>query len=92
MRGLPLLVAARGFVIGPKVPIRRDPEKLLVNGLEEPGEIMIFGLKDGYESTEVARITTNGTFKLFPDDYYRCTELWAELRSESLEGVYVWVE
>lgn len=91
MSGLPLLIAARGFVPGPKVPVRPGTIGVEVLGLVAPGYVLLYGLKAGYESVELGRIEQDGKFNLYPDDHSGCEEMWAELHCEVTEGVYVWV-
>ena len=92
MRGMPLLMASRSAMQGPKVPTFTHPEMLLVHGLEGDDYVTVIGVTEHGHVKLVSRVDVNGSHRLYPDDYIGCVEFYAVREGNISKALYVWIE
>lgn len=88
MRGLPLLLSCERPILGPLVPVLRRSHKLIVQGMGQGDQVLVFGHAEGVVKL-VACVEQTGEFLLKSLDKF--THLQAERVGQGAP-IHVWVE
>lgn len=89
MKPMPLLLAASAPLLGPLVPVKPEAKKVLTEGLEFGGQVVVYGHnKEGIRAGTVVQIDIDGAVEV-------SIQCYAYLQAERLgrgRPVHVWVE